>query len=167
MPKITQQDFLNAAQEGDLALIQTYHQHGGDLHLNQDEALRWSAGNGHLDIVQYLLHNGADLHADQDCALRWSANNGYLPVVQYLLIQGAHVHADNDQALWWSAEEGHLPVVQCLVQYGADVLIGIDAAQDQPQVLAWLEDYQRMQHEQKLLRQETTAPCISSKTHRF
>ena len=132
MPKITYQDFIRAAREGDLTLIQTYQQQGGDLHLNQDEMLRWSANSGHLPVVKYLLTKGAD------------------------------VHANNDQALRWGAEEGHLPVVQILIEYGANIHKGINAVQHQPLILSWLEDYQRMQHEQLLLSavETITAPQL-------
>ena len=164
MSLLTSPDFLHAAKEGDLDFIQDYHQHGGDLHLNQDEALRWSAGNGHLDIVQYLIQNGADVHADCDCALQWSAESGHLDVVQYLLQNGADVHADKDYALRWSAVNGHLPVVQILIEHGANIHKGISGAQYQPLVLTWLEDYQRMQHEQSILHQEVTEPVHHSLT---
>ena len=118
-------------------------------------------------MVQYLHEKGVDLHTGDDAALRSSARNGHVSLVQYLLQNHANVHAKNDRALQISALNGHMAVVQCLVQYGADLHLGIEAAKDQPKVLAWLEDYQRMQQEQTLLSQELMPFPISKKAKRL
>ena len=75
----------------------------------------------HVETYKMLLAAGADLHKDDDNALRFSAGNGYLEVVKYLVGRGAFVHAINDEALRWSAHNSHLEVVKFLISVGANV----------------------------------------------
>ena len=103
--------------------------------------------------MQFFLKHGADVHLSNNLALRWSSSNGHLSVVQCLLQHGGNVHAENDQALSNSAHRGYLDVVQLLIEHGADIKVGLDAAQTQPHVLTWLEDYQRMNDEEIVLHQ--------------
>ena len=134
---IIELDFLQAALIGNLTIIQTYCQQGGDLQAVQGQALLGSAAHGHFQVVQYLLKNVAN------------------------------IHAQSDQALTLSAKYGHLPVVQCLIQHGADISVGLKAAQHQPHILSWLKDYQRMQDEGVVLSAVDTLHAPKPKPQRF
>ncbi len=105
---------------------------GADIHVVNDQALRWASATGHLEAVKYLVSKGANIHKENDQALQWAAEHGHLEVVKYLVSLGADVHADNDSAIQWASDLGHLEVVKYLVSVGAD----IHAADDQALRLA-------------------------------
>ena len=83
-------------------------EHGANVHVRDDFAVRWSSKNGHLEVVRFLVEQGADIHARDDYAVCWAAENGHLEVVQFLVEHGADIHADDDYAVRWAAEKGHL-----------------------------------------------------------
>lgn len=72
------------------------------------------AEHGYLPMIKILIEKGADIHVYNDQALRWASRNGYLEIVKYLAEKGADIHANNDQALMWASEQGHLEVVKYL-----------------------------------------------------
>ena len=39
---------------------------------------------GLLKVVKYLVENGANIHVYDNQAVRWASNNGHLEVVKYL-----------------------------------------------------------------------------------
>lgn len=58
---------------------------------------------GLLPELKYLVENGADIHVENDEALRYAAKNGHLAIVKYLIEHGADVHSNNDQALRYAS----------------------------------------------------------------
>ena len=63
---------------------------GIDPAAEDNDALRWAAGEGHLTVVQYLVSlvpqfPRIDPAAGDNLALRWAAENGHLTVVKVRL----------------------------------------------------------------------------------
>jgi len=96
---------------------------GADIHVRDDEALRWAAQKGHLQVVQYLVSIGANfnIHANihpKDQALVLAAKNGHLQVVKYLISIGDNIRAKLLYALSslpLSNKTDHLEVQQYLL----------------------------------------------------
>ena len=78
------EELIKASKNGNLQKIKDLVNQGADIHIRNEEALRWAANNGYLDIVKYLVSQGADIHAKNDEALRYAISNGYQDVVEYL-----------------------------------------------------------------------------------
>ena len=85
-------------------------QAGIDIHVGNDFAFEYAAGNGYLDIVKYLISQGANIHADNDLALRWASQKNQLEIVKYLISQ--------DTEFEW----GHLEVIQFLINNGTNIV---------------------------------------------
>ena len=49
-------NLIQASNRGDLKLVKELAESGADIHIRNNEALRWASGNGHLVIVEYLKH---------------------------------------------------------------------------------------------------------------
>ena len=105
---------LQAAQYGDIKIVEILLAAGADVHAEDDDTLQWAIENGHTDIVKLLLEHGADVHANDDAALREAAEDGYADIVKLLLEYGADVHAWDDYALRHAALYGHANVVEIL-----------------------------------------------------
>ena len=90
---------------------------GADIHVQENQALRYAAENDLRAVVTILLIYGADPSACDSYALRWAAANGYVEIVKMLLDQGANVHARDDEALRWAAAQGHTETVNVLKSY--------------------------------------------------
>ena len=90
---------IKSAENGFLLGVKYALENGADVHVKDDDALRWSSYSGHYDVVKLLLDNGADVHANKDQALRWAANNGHYNIVKLLLDNGANVYAINNYTL--------------------------------------------------------------------
>ena len=95
-------------------------EHGANIHVDSDYALRAASAYGHIEIVKLLLEYKADIHADNDEALRWASENGHTEIVQLLLENDANLHADNDNTLRRACEYGHTEIVKLLLQYKAN-----------------------------------------------
>ena len=65
-----------------------------------------AAGNGNTALVGKLLDEGADIHAASECALRRATDNGHTGTVALLIERGANIHAVNDIALRSAAKNG-------------------------------------------------------------
>ena len=50
----------------------------------KDKAVRWASARGHLPVVKYLVEHGANIHVRNDFALRLAIKNGHNDVVEYL-----------------------------------------------------------------------------------
>ena len=50
---------------------------GADVHVRNDEALRYASMGRHTEIIKLLLKEGADIHADNDEALKLASENGH------------------------------------------------------------------------------------------
>ena len=59
--------------------------------LDNNYAVRWSAGNGQLECLKYLVSLGADIRNQNDWAVRFASGNGNLEMVKYLVSQGADI----------------------------------------------------------------------------
>ena len=90
MNSIFEQLFLNnryiqAAANGDTALVGNLLDQGADIHAACSCALRRATANGHSGTVALLLDRGADIHAVQDLALRSAVKGGDLETTALLL----------------------------------------------------------------------------------
>jgi ankyrin repeat protein len=85
-----------------------------DIHVNDDNPLRWASMNGHLDVVKCLVSHGADIHVNNEGALRWASLNGHLAVVELLIKHGANFYADDNLAIKWASNHGHTHIVKYL-----------------------------------------------------
>jgi len=65
-----------------------------------------AAGNGDTALVEILLDQGADIHAASECALRRATDNGHTGTVALLLDRGADIHAVHDIALRSAVKNG-------------------------------------------------------------
>ena len=125
-----------------------------------DSDLIKSSAHGDAHRVKLLLDSGADIHAQDDQTFRLSAGYGYQEVAKLLLDRGADIHAQDDQAFRWAAKNGHLEVVNILLAHGADLEIGIKAAKDvgKSRMLGILNQIKLSREEKKLLSMEIQEP---------
>ena len=111
-----------AVDEEDLGLIETLHNNGENIHIDDDLALLASAELGKLNLVKFFVEHRAYVHAGNDNALYLSAKNGHFEVLKYLIEQaGADPHANDSSALIHSAANGRLETVKYLVEHGANI----------------------------------------------
>lgn len=61
--RINTEQFLNAARNGELGIIKRYQNEGGDLNIENAEALRRAALFGQPVVVRYLIANNLDVNA--------------------------------------------------------------------------------------------------------
>ena len=80
-----------------------------------DNKLIQAAGNGDTALVEILLDQGADIHAACECALRRATDNGHTGTVTLLLNRGADIHAVHDIALRSAAKNGDPETVALLL----------------------------------------------------
>jgi len=131
-------ELTDAAQLGDLALVEQALQNGADVNDNSGRGaqtpLHKAAIGGHVDVARVLLDAGADIRATDFSGytpLHRACDNGHLDVVRVLLEAGADGHAadndtDNDEKedstpLHRACDNGHLDVVRVLFEAGADL----------------------------------------------
>ena len=60
-PYIDWDGLIDAAIIGDLNLVKYFISQGANIHINDDEALRYTADEGHIEIVKYLVKQGANI----------------------------------------------------------------------------------------------------------
>jgi hypothetical protein len=113
--------FINVAELGYLETVKILINRGADIHIDNDEAIRWASLNGHLEIVKFLFGKGADIHADNNCAIRMASKNGHFEIVKFLFDKNADIHADNDYAIRLASSNGHLKIVKFLFGKGANI----------------------------------------------
>ncbi len=112
---------IDAAREGQLAIVRLLLKKGADIHTDDDEALKSAVIEEHLDTIKLLLREGANIHAEDDEALKTAVIDGHLDTIKLLLQEGADIHAQDDEALKLAASEEHLDIVKLLLQEGADI----------------------------------------------
>lgn len=127
--RYTDPAWFTAAQEGDLATIQTFIDRGIKVDARDDHddtALTWAANNNRLEVVKALIAAGADLNARQGegaTAMILAADKGFGNVVKALVEGGADVnikHPDDRLcAVDFAARSGHLDLVHYLEAQGA------------------------------------------------
>jgi hypothetical protein len=76
---------IQAASNGDTALVGNLLDQGADIHAACSCALRRATANGQTGTVALLLDRGADIHAIQDLALRSAVKGGDLETTALLL----------------------------------------------------------------------------------
>ena len=106
---------LNAAKEGEVALIQ-YIMGKEEIPLRfVDDALIYATEYGHLNVVMYLIENGlADIHANNEGVLEMAAYKGHLHVVKYLISKGANPHIEDNKIIRIAHNYGHDDVYEYL-----------------------------------------------------
>lgn len=74
-----------------------------------------AADNGNTALVGKLLDEGADIHAASECALRRATDNGHTGTVALLIERGADIRAVHDIALRSAAKNGDPEMVALLL----------------------------------------------------
>lgn len=122
------ENFIQAARDGNRAFVQSYIQSGGDVDAKNPHggtAIMFAARAGHVEIAQLLIDAGADLNVHGNyagtTALIWAAQYGPAEIVR-LFIQGkAEINAknhDGNTALDFAKERGHAEIVDILQSAG-------------------------------------------------
>ena len=114
---ISEQQFITAAEKGNLNRVKKYLENKGNVHAQEDEALREASWKGHTEIVRLLLEWEADVHAKDDAALRWASGYGHTEIVRLLLEHEAKVHARDDYALRLASAKGYTEIVRVLMEH--------------------------------------------------
>ena len=89
---------------------------------DKNNYLKKAAGLGHLEIVKYLIDSGSNIHLRNNETLRWAVYQEHREIIKHLIENGANINVDGSYVLRWAAEYGHLDVVKCCVENGADIL---------------------------------------------
>ena len=97
---ITEQQFINAARNGNLEIVKEYLENKGNVHAQEDYALRNASYYGHTETVRLLLEWKADVHAMDDDALRWASYNGYTETVRVLMEHIMKKELKGNQEFW-------------------------------------------------------------------
>ncbi len=105
---------VEAAKEGEIAVLIYFFNKGKILTLNNCENLRRASESGHLETVKYLVKIGSDIHVYGDFPLRIACKNGHFELVKYLVENKANVRAYDGQALRWAKEYKHFQIVEFL-----------------------------------------------------
>ena len=117
------EDFLRAAEQGDIATVRALLAKGADLQAQDTfgaTALMLAARGGHMAMVRALLEHGADVQAQDTfgaTALIRAAEAGDLAMVSTLLEHGADVQASDafgQTALMAATTQGHTAVMRVL-----------------------------------------------------
>jgi hypothetical protein len=89
-----------------------------DIHVLNENALRWASNNGRLEVVKYLVEKcHADIHVDNEYAVRWASGNGHIEVVKYLVQEcKVDIHVGDEEAVKLASYGGYLEVVKYLVE---------------------------------------------------
>jgi len=129
----TQEQFIEAAQNGSLETVKTYlSQPGADIecrgYLNMT-ALLLSSRNGHLHTVKFLIKKGTDVHnawypeTKSGSALEMAAENGHTEIVDILLAAGSDANnpiTGKSMPLIAAAMGGHLEIINRLIDAEAN-----------------------------------------------
>ena len=129
-----QQEFIRAARNGSLKLVESYIKQGTSLEAMDQygwTALMLAAWFGHNQIVEWLLSNGANVDATDACgstALIEAARCGHTQIIEWLLSNGANVDATIQNgfmkgytALMFAVRSGCTQIVELLLSNDANV----------------------------------------------
>lgn len=114
-----------AAWYGDLPMLKLLIEHGADIHMGDDKALRNAAaryGKHSIDMVKYLLEQGANIHAYNSEAFYNAAYSSTEEMISILLdhkdadIKGA----DGHEALLGALFSNRLLMITYLMDRGVD-----------------------------------------------
>jgi ankyrin repeat protein len=120
----------DAAEAGDLNLVQRLVDAGKDLNIPQADgmrALHWSVRRSHVEMTRYLLKSGADVDVANEYGVRplcLACENGVPEIVELLLSRTADPEralAGGETPLMIAARQGNPDVVRLLIDAGADV----------------------------------------------
>ena len=89
--------------------------------LSPSDLLISSSKVGFLSGVKLALERGADVHVFNDEALRWASYHGNKNVVEFLLKGGANVHSNNEEPLRQSVENRRYDIIELLLKFGANI----------------------------------------------
>lgn len=97
------------------------YEHGADIAIKDNFAVKWAAMGGYPEIVKYLYEHGADITVDNNFSVRYAAMTGNLEMVKCLNECGADIAAADNQPVISAAMNGDLEMVKYLHEHGADV----------------------------------------------
>lgn len=112
---------LEAADAGQVAVVEHLIKAGMDVHATRDVAIRHAAIYDDAAVVDCLIRAGANVNAEHGAPLRIACKFGRLAIVERLLSAGADVHLSNDQPLEYAAREGYVTIMERLFDAGADL----------------------------------------------
>ncbi len=118
-------DFIEAAGNGDLAKVQEYLNSAVDINVRNNlgwTAIISAAYSGNTSVVEYLLNRGADI--GDGAALVIASEKGYIEIVKLLLTAGASV--SDGVAFITAVVHGQIEVVKLLINAQVDVNIIVD-----------------------------------------
>src|SRR6185295_12382335 len=132
--ELYRQGVINAAENGDVALLQAFLDRGFNINTTFDgdgTMLLIAAKNGREAAVRYLLDHGADPNATSPGdgnPLIAAAGAGETEMVSLLLDRGAHIDdvvPGDENALITAARRGQTEAVRLLIGRGADVNVRV------------------------------------------
>jgi ankyrin repeat protein len=144
----------DAAQKGDLAVVQALLKSNPNLALSKDNLgampLHWAARMNHKDVAELLLANNADVNAklnDGATALDLAAGQGYKELVELLLANKAdanakdnngntplHYAANRDDQFAIKTQPTAIPYVVVLVKDGKIIACQCSGASDEADI---------------------------------
>lgn len=84
------------------------------IYTQHEYPLGLAAKEGHLPVVKYLVESGVDIHMENDQALRWASKYGKLEIVRYLIAAGADISAIWDDTMYIANSNGDYEVVSVI-----------------------------------------------------
>lgn len=139
-PTETELHFLDAAANGDLAVVRAYLTGGGDINVGDHRGMPWgitalmhACQQGHKSIVEELLAAGANWRLKDygppgegggNTALHYAANSGNLEIVKLLLAKGAKIDAKSGSGstlLLSAAFNGNIELIRFALAAGAKI----------------------------------------------
>ncbi|XP_062257225.1 ankyrin repeat domain-containing protein 2 [Platichthys flesus] len=123
-------EFMNAATQGKLNVIDKYLADGGDPNIHDElkrTGLHRAALEGHAAVVNSLLEGGADINFKDQLgsgAIHWACRGGSLEVVEILKSHGANLNMGdklNSTPLHVATRTGQSTIVEYLLSCGAKI----------------------------------------------
>ena len=97
---ISEQQFINAAEKGNLNRVKKYLENKGNVHAQEDYALCNASYYGHTETVRLLLEWKANVHAKDDHALQRASHKGHMEIVRVLMEHIVKKELKVDQEFW-------------------------------------------------------------------
>lgn len=123
-------DFMNAASQGKLNVIDKYLADGGNPNVHDElkrTALHRASLEGHSAVIQTLLEKGADINFEDQLgsrAIHWACRGGSPDVVKALKSLGADLNARDkldSTPLHVATRTGHTTIVEYLLSCGVKI----------------------------------------------
>lgn len=126
-PLSTQALFEKAIQknpkEEDLRLFEKVLHRRKDVHIRQDQMLRFASLVGSEKVIKILLDAGANLHVLNDAPFHIAVCYERISVIKLLLDYGANVNSRNFEAIKVAFDRKNKVLLKLLQDYGADLSI--------------------------------------------